>query len=169
MHTVRVEHHIDCTPERHWQLYLDEEFTKQLLTEGLGYSTPEITAVRDDDDELKRDMKVEPALELPPRIQKMMKGKMGYTEKGRFDKKKERFFLEHTTAALGDKLHLSGEFHVEPTGEGKCKRYAIIRVDVRVFGIGSLLEKVIERNIHKGWNSSAAFMNRYLADHQPKD
>ncbi len=134
-----------------------------LLTEGLGFSQPIIETLRDDDSEHWRNMEVEPQLDLPPRIQKFIKGKMGYKEKGRFDKNKEKFFLEHTTAALGNKLHLSGDFVVVPLGEHACRREATIRVDVRVFGIGSLIERAIERNIHKGWNNSAQFMNSWLS------
>ena len=166
MHTVRVEHEIDCTPERHWELYLDPEFTRDMFVDGLGHNEPDITEVSDDDKERRRDMKVVPKLELPPRIQKLMKGKMGYSEKGRFDKKREKFYLEHKTAALGDKLRLNGEFFVEPLGDKRCKRTAIVRVDVRVFGIGGLLERVIERSIKSGWDDSAKYMNRWLAKNE---
>lgn len=165
MHTVRVEHTIDCTPARYWELYLNESFTRELLTKGLGFSDPEITEPHEDEFEKCRNMKVEPQLELPPRIQKFMKNKMSYFEKGRFDKKNKRFYLEHTTAALGSKLHLSGECFLEALDDNRCRREALIRVDVRIFAIGSLIEKAIERNIHKGWDNSATFINGWLAEH----
>lgn len=165
MIVYRPRHEIDCTPDRFWELYLDADFQDRMFIDGLGWSSPEITIVREDDDELVRKMEAYPRIDIPGGIAKLIKQKLGYVEEARYSKKDRVFRMRHRTNIFGEKVRLEGEFSVEPVGETRCRRVAKLEVEAYVFGVGRLLEKAVEINMKKGWDDSARFFNRWIAKH----
>lgn len=169
MKTIRATQQLNCSAERFWALYFDETFTRALFVEGMGWDDPEIEVKRDDEEMFVRRMAAQPKLDIPGSVARMISKTLGYEEDGRFDKKRERWVMRHSTNIFGDKLDLKHIFTVDDQtdddGEGRCKLNAEVVVNAKIFGVGGLLERVIETNVHKILAQNTKFINDWVARH----
>ena len=71
-------------------------------------------------------------------------------------------------SALADKLRQEGKLTVSPAGEGKVRRSAELVNEAKVFAVGGLIESSAEKELRSGWDKSAVFMNKWIADGKAK-
>ena len=69
-----------------------------------------------------------------------------------------------TPSTLAEKLKNEGTMRIEPIGEDRVRRIADIVVEAKIFGIGGLMESTTEKELRNGWDKSADFMKKWLAD-----
>ena len=158
-----MDHEIHCPPERLWQLYFDEGFNHEMYVEGLEFPSLEIVEQSDDGDTIHRRMKVVPKVDMPKAVAKVVGDKVGYEESGDYVRSKGEFHWRMKLAAFGDKARVEGVMRVVPHGEGRCRRVVDFEVEVKMFGIGKLVEKTASDNTISGWDASAKWINGYLA------
>lgn len=156
---------LNCTPERHWALFFDPEWTRTLIIEGLGFSTCVVHPVRQEGGKRHRDMEVTPKIDVPAAVAKLLGPRLGYTERATFDEGTQTWTYQHVLNVLADKIIMRGTVVVEPLGTDRCTRVATMSVDVKIFGVGGLVEKAAEKNMRDGWNRSADWINGWLAKH----
>jgi hypothetical protein len=156
---------LDCTPERFWQLYLDEAFNRETFIHGLGWEAPTILESRSDERELVRNLAAQPKLELDGKVAKLIGEQMGYREWGRFDRQKGEWTFKQRTNIFGDKLALDGRMWAEPLPGGRMRWRSTTNVDCSIFGVGGLLERTAEQNIQKTYPICARYWNRWFAAH----
>jgi len=82
------------------------------------------------------------------------------------DKKTKVWKWKLTPSTLADKVRQEGSLRIEPAGEGKVKRTVELFIEAKVFGIGGMLESTTEKQLRDGWNDSAVFMNKWVAEHK---
>lgn len=160
-----LRHPLDCTPQRHWELFFDPEWTRSLILDGLGFQTCDIEPVRQEGTLKLRDMKVTPKLVLPGAVVKLVGDRLGYTEKGRYDETKQSWSYDMVLNVLTDKIRLGGVVTTEPLGKDRCTRVSRMWVEVKIFGVGGMVERAAEKNMRDGWTRSADWINRWLAEH----
>ena len=39
-------------------------------------------------------------------------------------------------------------------------------IEAKIFGVGGLIESSAEKQLREGWDKSAVFMNKWLAEHK---
>lgn len=159
-----VTHEINCDEETFWKLFFDKDFNEQLYKTQLGF--PEFTIVeqRDNDHETFRKVSGQPKLDLPGPVAKVLGSGFRYTENGTLDKGAKIWRWKMTPSTMADKLRNEGEMRIERVGDNKVRRVASIFIEAKIFGIGGLLESTTEKELRKGWDESAVFMNKWLAD-----
>ncbi|MBX7083970.1 MAG: DUF2505 domain-containing protein [Nannocystaceae bacterium] len=160
-------HDFDVTPAQFWALYLDPAFTRTLLLEGLGFGTAEIEPVVDRDGKRSRSMRVQPKLELPAAVAKVLGPKLGYTETGRLDVARSEWSYEIAMSVLTERIRLGGRMKVEPLGERRCHRTSVLWVEVRILGVGGLIEKAAEKNMRDGWEKAAVWVADWIRRNPP--
>ncbi len=163
-----LRHELACTPARHWILFFDADWTKSLIIDGLGFDSCQVEPVVTDGDLRRRQMRVTPKVELPRAVAKILGDKLGYTERGEFDDRREVWRYELVLNVLSDKIRLGGEVTTEPKGDDRLTRVSKMWVEAKIFGVGGMIEKAAEKNMRDGWDRSAAWFNRWLADHPPE-
>lgn len=161
-----LRHVIDCPPERFWELFLDADWTRELFEDGLSFHC-ELDPVEESGGTKRRVMRVVPKVDLPKAVAKLFGDKLGYTEHARLDVAKGVWAYELTLNVLSDKIRLGGEMTVEPKGDDRLDRISKMWVEAKIFGVGGLVEKAAEKNMRKGWNDSADWINRWLAKNPP--
>lgn len=162
-----LRHAIDCTPARFWELFLDPDWTRDLFEDGLSFHC-DVGPVEESAGVKRRDMRVVPKLELPAAVAKLFGDKLGYTERASLTVATEVWKYELTLNMLAEKIRLGGEMTLEPLGSDRLTRVSKMWVEAKIFGIGGLVEKAAEKNMRKGWNDSATWINRWLAKHPPE-
>jgi hypothetical protein len=160
-----LRHPLNCTPERHWQLFFDPEWTRELIVDGLGFMSCDVRPVRQEGTIRHREMAVTPKLVIPAAVAKLLGDRLGYTERGAYDETQQKWTYQLVLNVLTDKIRMGGEVTVEPLGADRCTRVSKMWVDVKLFGLGGMVEKAAESNMRDGWDKSAAWINAWLAKH----
>ena len=158
-----LEHEIDCSEERFWELFLEPGFTRDMIVEGLGFARCDVGPLKDAGDTQTRAMQVTPKLVLPAAVAKILGPRLGYTEAGVWHPEAQRWRYDLQLSVLSDRIRLGGDVTTKPLGEDKCIRISTHEVNIKIFGVGSLAERAAETNMVDGWDKSAVWMNRQLA------
>lgn len=161
MTTFQMRHDIDCTPEKFWEMFFDNELQKKIFNE-LQFPQWEVVETKDTDTEIVRVVKAIPKLDAPAAVAKLLGPGFGYREEGRFDKASKLYKFTIKTTQLTDKLKNEGTVKVEPKGEDKCTRVVDIALEAKVFGLGGMIEKMTEKSFRDGWGKSAEIFNKQL-------
>lgn len=164
MPTFTMTHEIDCDAERFWKLFFDRELNERVF-ERLGFPKWHVVEQRETDAEIVRVVEVTPKLDMPRAVAKALGSGVGYVERGRFDRAAGKFAFEMEPSTLKDKIHNRGSVRTEPRGEKRIARITEIHIEAKVFGLGGMIESMMEKNTRDAWGKSAAYMNEWLKEH----
>lgn len=159
-----VTHEINCDAETFWKVFFDKSFNEKLFREELGFPEFHIESQHDSDTKLTRKVHGVPKMDMPGPVMKLIGPGFRYVEEGALDKATHVWHWKMIPSALADKLRQEGTMRIEPAGHGKVRRIAEIVNEAKIFGIGGLIESSAEKQLREGWDRSARFMNRYLAE-----
>jgi hypothetical protein len=159
---LSLHHEIHCSLERFWELFFDPGFTRELIVDGLGFASCDVEPVVDDGPWKKRTMRVVPKIDVPAAVAKLLGPKLGYTEHGKLDTRTREWSYEIVLSVLSDRIRMGGKVRVDAAGERRCMRHSDLWVDVRILGLGGLVERAAEKNMRDGWERSSVWMNRVL-------
>ncbi|MCR9160430.1 MAG: DUF2505 family protein [Nannocystaceae bacterium] len=158
-----LEHEIDCSEDRFWELFLDPDFTRDMIVEGLDFARCDVGPLKDEGKVQTRPMTVTPKLELPAAVAKVLGPKLAYKEAGVFHPNAQKWRYDLELSVLADRINIGGDVTTRPAGENKCVRISAHEVNIKIFGVGSMAERAARANMEDGWNKSAVWMNRRLA------
>ena len=165
-----LEREIRCDEQRFWKLFFDPDFNRTQFIDGLEFPKFEILEQRESDTEIFRRAAVTPKLDVPGPVAKLLGPSFSYVEEATFDKQSKRLHIKllPPPGVLKDKLRMEAKVRIEPiTGASApaVRRITDFEIEARMFGVGGLLEGASEKSLRTGWEKSADFMNRWLAEH----
>jgi hypothetical protein len=97
-------------------------------------------------------------------MKKVLGDNIRYTEAGVFDKLKRRYRITIIPSRIADKLKVTGELYTEPDGANRCRRVFEGSVEVKIFGIGGMMEKRLVADLEKSYAVGAKFTNQYAEE-----
>lgn len=160
---VRIEHDFECSENGFWETFLNVEYNKEMFQVHMKFPRWEIVRIQDESGVISRVVEVEPYVaELPGPIKKVLGDTIRYREEGQLDRTKNRYDLRVVPSRLADKILVSGRQFTEPLGETRCRRIFEATVEVKVFGIGGLIEKNIASDLRKSYDIGARFTQNYM-------
>jgi Protein of unknown function (DUF2505) len=164
-----VKHIIDTDVEGFWRMFFDVEVARAMLREFGSPGTFEILEERTDEQGLlHRRIECRSNVELPSLAKKLV-GDGTYTEVGCFDGNGElkRYSAECIPKVNADKFKTSFEVVAHPIDGGKrVERHITTSNTVKVFGIGGMVEGLLERGQREAHEQSAKFANKWLQTQQ---
>jgi hypothetical protein len=165
MPTVTFSHEINCDEAKFWELFLDKEFNEKLYKQGLEFPEWSIIEQVETENEVRRTTKGRPKLKnVPGPVAKLLGESFGYTETGAMDKKNKVWKYKLTPSTMADKIRQEGTLKIQSAGDNKIKRVVELVIEAKVFGIGGMIESTTEKQLRDGWDQSAVFMNKWLAE-----
>lgn len=166
MADARIIHELDCTVDTFWdRIFLDDAFNERLHKTHLGFADWKVIEREPTQTGLRRVVQVAPRVgELPAALKKVVGDNIRYRERGQYDSAERKYRVEVAPSALGGKLTINGEVTCEPVGEARCRRIFTVRVEAKIFGLGSLLENRIITEMQRSYEQAAAFTNDYLRE-----
>jgi hypothetical protein len=166
----RIVNELDCSEDTFWNvLFLDPEFNRRMFLDELKFTKWQVVSERDQGDILERELDVGLNVgDIPAAVKAVVGDSIGYREQGRFDRKRRRYAVKASNPKLGDKFLLEGEMSTEPLGENRCRRIFQVRVGIKIFGVGGMIEKRIIAELEKSYAQSAAFITRYVREQVAK-
>ncbi len=168
MADITLRHELECTEDIFWnKVFFDEEdeFNKYLYNTLLKFPKYEVLELRKEEGRVVRRARVEPPVGgVPLPIKKILGDRLAYNEEGVFDAKTKRYTIKVTPSALPDKTRISGEIYCEKLGEKRIARIAKFTVEVKVFGVGGLVEGRIISDLKKSYDTAAQATNVWLKE-----
>ncbi len=163
-----LRHAIDTDLTTFWdRMFFEPDFNREVYVAGLQF--PEWTLLSDDDrpNERLRKIKVVPKQDAPAVIKKLAAGTFSYVEEGRFDKATRRYSMRITPSVLSDKIKIEGEILAEPDPQNGKRVYRVTKmtIEVRIFGLGSIVEGFLGKSIEESFVNSVPLANKYIAQH----
>lgn len=165
MKQLEFDHVFNCDEDTYWsQVFFDEAYNQAMFVDALHFNRWKLVKSDETEEELRREVEVEPSVgDVPKTVKKVIGDNFGYRELGRFDKKKKRYQVDVKTNVMGDKIKVHGEIWLEPAGDNKSRRHAKFDVDVKIFGVGKVVEGIIARDMEKQFEDGSKFTNEWIA------
>jgi hypothetical protein len=101
---------------------------------------------------------------MPGPVAKLMGSNFRYTEEGTWDKGTKIWRWKMTPSTMAEKLRNEGTMRIEEIGGDKVRRIADLVMEAKVFGIGGLIESSAEKELRNGWDQSAVFQRKWIAN-----
>jgi hypothetical protein len=158
-----VRHTIETDVATLWRLFFDQELARAMIREFGNAGSFEVVEERTDErGRLHRRIEVKSHVQLPSFLQKLV-GDGGYTEIGTFDRALGKYSAECIPSLGADKFKTKFEVTARPIGDGaRCEREITCENSVKVFGIGGMLEGLMEKVQREAHEQSAGFINNWL-------
>ncbi len=163
---VDLSHLIDIAPDQFFEdLFFNEDYNAEMYRT-LDFKERTVLEKEDRGDTIYRRVRQVPNRTIPGAIQKVIRvERIEYNETSTYNKRTGRVTIEIQPGIMPDRIKSKGELWVEPAGPGRCTRRFVLDIEVKMFGIGGLMEKEIAKDVTASYDKSAAFTNRYIADH----
>lgn len=163
---LRIEHDFECSEKGFWDTFLKSEYNYEMFREHMKFIRWDLRKFEVSDDEALRVVDVEPYLgPLPAPAKKILGEKIGYQEDGRLDRLKNRYDFKIVPGTLRDKIFVSGAQFTQSQGEHRCRRIFEATIDIRVFAVGSLIERHIAQDLTRSYDVGARFTQDYMRRH----
>ncbi|MDB4976569.1 MAG: hypothetical protein JWN48_4910 [Myxococcaceae bacterium] len=164
MHTT-IESFFRVRPEHFWQrMFFDAEYNAGLYR-ALGFESYEVLEQEHlPDGRVRRSLKAEPPLSGPELLKRQLRGRIFYTEEGTYDPARGVWeFVNHSSVAAGS-THVSGTIRVEPDAQG-LKHLVELEVRVSALGLGSMIERAIEKSTRESYRLTTDYTNAFAERH----
>ena len=161
-----IRHTFNTDADTFWgKIFFDPDYNETLFLKHLGFSSYKLLELdTQPDGSVTRRVECSPKVEIPAAVKKVIGDSASYVETGRFDPKTRRFSVEVQPRVAADRIKTKVAMWVEPRGHKKIERVVEVDSTVKVFGVGAIVEKLIEQQTRASYDSAAAFTNRWIAE-----
>lgn len=161
-----IRHTFNIAAEDFWKkLHFEPEYNRALFEKHLGFSVYKVLEFETaQDGTILRKTECVPKVELPGPVKKIFGDNAGYIEEGTFDPKTQRFTVNVIPKVGADKIKTRGVLWVEKKGDKQCDRVVEIDNEVKVFGVGGMVESFIEKQTRANYEQAAQFTNRWIQE-----
>lgn len=151
------------TPETFWQrLFFDAEYLDGMYR-ALGFSGFEVPSLETDaEGRVHRTLRVVPQFHAPAIVKRKLEGKLYYVEEGVFEPGQALWSFRTIPSVAADHARIAGTIRAEPHPEGLRHVFAL-DAHVTAFGLGSLIERAVEKNTRDSLHKTGEFTNAYAA------
>jgi hypothetical protein len=163
METININHVLSCSEDTFWNLAMDEEFTRTLYLDALGYQAWEQVSCEKTAALIRRVTHlVPPMLDLPSVLKKIAKSGISYEQVEVFDRAAGRLETELTPSNFRDRVTIRSTTHTEGLGAETCKRMCTATVVARIFPVSGLVERQIAAGMVRAYQRSAEYIDVYV-------
>lgn len=163
---------LPCTPDTFWSSFLDESYLRALYVDELESRAFDVLELSDS----SRTLRIGPKLKLPAPLAKLIGESFVYEEHSTLDRPNGEWAwrmvqpakLDAKSKPRKDAVSMHGTGRIEPAGPDQCRRTDTWSIEAKVFGLGSLLEATIHKELQSGREKEYAFLARWLMRREPR-
>jgi hypothetical protein len=143
-----------------WELLLDANYQRRIHMEGLRFQDFTVVSEEERGEVMHRVTRVVPRVDMPGPIKKLLGESMSYQEFVSFDRGAKKWLWHLEMPGPGRKIKVGGRIEILPGRSGKgCLRRTHFEVEVKILGIGGLIEKTIKKETLENYERAAVFIN----------
>jgi hypothetical protein len=159
---VRITNVFHVSPELFWQrLFFDREYNHGLYR-ALGFVQYDVESLETDaDGRTRRVLRAVPPIKAPEIVRRKLGDRLYYREDGTYDPRSGLWTFKIVPSVAAESTKISGVLRAEPDAAG-MRHVCDLRAQVSAFGLGGLIEKVIEKNTRDSYRLTAQFTNEYV-------
>lgn len=147
------------------RVFFDDEYNRRLYMDALAFKRFEVLSQTGGPGETRtRTMVTEPKTEAPAVVQKLVGGSFSYTEQGSWDPRTKVWTYAITTSKLSDKVKVGGRYWCELLGDKRLERVCEIELEVKVFGVGGVIEQFMEKTTRESYEDTTRFTNAFIRE-----
>jgi hypothetical protein len=155
-----------CTPDIIWASFLNESYLRALYLDELESRAFAVLDIG----EASRKLRIVPKMKLPAPVAKLIGDSFAYEEHGTLEPAANEWTwrmvqpanIDPKSKPRKDAVTMRGTVHVEPSGEGHCRRTDRFTVEAKIFGLGGLIESSIEKELQNARAKEYAFLARWV-------
>jgi len=156
-----MEHVLEAREEQFWaEIFRSEKFNRALYIGHLGFGY-ELESW--DPTNSSRRARIWPLTNVPKALTDLLGGEISFVEDGSCDEAAGRYDFRIIPSRLRERIDVKGCVETTPLTDRTCRRIVALEIDVRMFGIGGLIESLLEATTREQYDKNAAFINEYLA------
>lgn len=154
----------NVTLDRFVEVYFSEDFNNRVAKISGLKKRELVEEKRHEDGSRDRRVRMEPNVTLPGPIQKFVGNQtISYDEVSRYDAGKKQVTY-HIDSKANDRIQVKGTITFVPEGTGVRRKIDGV-IEVKVLGLGGLVEKFVEAETQKGYAKIAVFLQQVLDEH----
>jgi hypothetical protein len=142
-----------------WAKFLDGDFNRRAFT-AMGFAKYEILELRDEPGRVLRRSAAQPTIDAPAIVQKVLGPSFGYVEDGQFDRATKTWTWKATPSVLADRSQFGGTIRVEDLGADRCRTSFEASIEVKMIGLGGVIEATGEKSMRASWTKFVDFCER---------
>lgn len=160
----QLTHVLSVSPATFWgRLFFDRTYNEHLY-QALGFANMQVLELEERADGcVRRLLRAEPPLHVPAILKSKLQGKIFYTEDGIYDPAAQTWVFRSIPSVVPDQVSITGRIQLSPHAKGALHA---VEVEARVtaWGVGALIERVIERNTRDSFAITTQFIDRWAAE-----
>ncbi len=157
---------LPCTPETFWASFLNESYLTALYLEELECRAFDVIEIG----EASRRLRIVPKMKLPAPVAKLIGDSFAYEDHGTLDRARNEWTwrmvqpanLDPKSKPRKDVVAMHGTVRIEAAGEGHCRRTDDFSIEASLFGLGSLIESTMEKELRSARAKEYAFLTRWV-------
>ncbi|MBI3071846.1 MAG: DUF2505 family protein [Deltaproteobacteria bacterium] len=161
-----VAHEFPMTPAQFWKNLYDPAYDAYIETD-LEFRERRILEVKEDEKQISRRISTLPKRTWPAIIEKVFGDGFGFVEESTWVKGTNVMAWRTIPNRMADRVKAAGTLHVAELGANRIQRVVEGDVDVRLFGVGGIVESIVLKSIEETYVRAAASLNRWLETHTP--
>jgi hypothetical protein len=166
MKTSTVSAALPCTPDTFWASFFDESYLRALYLDELESRAFDVLEISD----TSRTLRIVPKMKLPAPVAKLIGESFAYEEHGTLDRGSNEWTwrmvqpanLDPKSKPRKDAVTMHGTARIETSGDAHCRRTDTFSIEAKIFGLGSLIESSIEKELQSARTKEYAFLTRWV-------
>jgi hypothetical protein len=166
MKTSTASAALPCTPDTFWASFFDESYLRSLYLDELESRAFDVLDISD----TSRTLLIVPKMKLPAPVAKLIGDSFAYEEHGTLDRASGEWTwrmlqpanLDPKSKPRKDAVTMHGTARIEPSGDGHCRRTDTFAIEAKIFGLGSLIESTIDKELQRARTKEYAFLTQWL-------
>jgi hypothetical protein len=161
---TQIESIFHVAPDVFWtRLFFDAEYNAGLYR-ALGFESYQVLSLETHPDgRVERKLRAEPPLSGPELLRKALRGRIYYVEHGSYDPARQLWqFTNESSVKAGD-TRVAGTIRALPHPLG-MRHQVELEISVSALGLGSLIEKQIEKSTRESYLVTTSYTNAYAAE-----
>jgi len=150
-----------------WAAFLDESYLTALYLEELEYRAFSVIEIG----ETSRKLRIVPKMNLPAPVARLIGDSFAFEDHGTLDPARNKWTwrmvqpanLDSKSKPRKDVVTMQGTVRIEAAGEGHCRRTDDFSIEAKIFGLGSLIESSIEKELRSARAKEYEFLARWVA------
>ena len=110
-----------------------------------------------------RRARIRPLTNVPKALTDLLGGEISFVEDGACDEAAGRYDFRIIPSRLQERIAVKGSVETRPLTDRACRRIVTLDIQVRMFGVGGVIESLLEATTREQYDKNAAFINEYLA------
>ena len=157
-----IGHEFDCDAKTYWEIFFDLDYQKEMYS-GLNIKERTVLMFEEDDQQIRRKIKVVPHRDLPGALKSVLRGDLGYIEHNVYHKGKDVMDVRIEPTLMAERFKMSAEFRVVTLGPKRVRREFVGAIDVSVPFLGGQIEKLVMADVRKSYDQAAVTTARWIA------